>query len=255
MNLALPALVVFLLLLPGAIARSRIKLVERLSLDYSPLGQVVAETVVWSAALHALWLGAVYLFRGQVLHTDVLLRLLSAEQAAQTRALDAVAAQAGAVAAYGSSLLAAAYLAPLLLRLAIVRWRLDEQNAWCSPLLRFNQAPWYYLLSGADFPRDRAPDFITVSALVDIGGEAILFTGLLQNFYLDPEGQLDRVVLSQVMRRPLAADKGSTGEAQRFYPVDGDYFVLRYCDAITLNVEYITLTTEPGSAGPAALAA
>ena len=241
MNLALPALVVFLLLLPGAIVRGRIKRVERQSIDYSPLGQVVAETVVWSAALHALWLSAAYLFRGELLHTDVLLRLLSAEPVAQTRALDAVAAQAGEVAAYGGSLLAAAYLAPLLLRLAIVRWRLDQQNAWLSPLLRFNQAPWYYLLSGADFPRDKAPDLIAISALVDIAGAPFLFTGLLQNFYLNPEGQLDRVVLSQVMRRPLAADKGSADEAQRFYPVDGDCFVLRYSDAITLNVEYIVL--------------
>ena len=46
------------------------------------------------------------------------------------------------------------------------------------------------------------------------------------------------------MRRPLDADK-SGGEdddrLNRFYVVDGDYFVLRYSEVITLNVEYITL--------------
>ena len=55
MNFALPALVVFALLLPGFIARSQIKVVERQSLDYSPFGQVVTEAVVWAAALHTVW--------------------------------------------------------------------------------------------------------------------------------------------------------------------------------------------------------
>lgn len=251
MNLALPALVVFLLLLPGAIARSRIKLVERLSLDYSPLGQVVAETVAWAAALHALWLAAAWLLLGRVLQPEVLLRLLSAEPPAQTRALDAVAAQAGLVAAYGGSLLSAAYGVPWLLRAVVMRWRLDRNGARLSPLLRFHGAPWYYLLSGADFRADEAPDFITVSALVNVAGQPLLFTGVLQHYYLDTNGQLDRLVLRQAMRRPLSADKPPLPDpaaAPRFYPVDGDYFVLRYSDAITLNVEYITLTADAAAA-------
>ena len=258
MNLALPALVVFLLLLPGAIARSRIKLVERLSLDYSPLGQVVAETVAWAAALHAMWLSGAAWLCGRWLHTDVLLRLLSAEPVAQTRALDAVAAQAPLVAAYGGSLLAAAYFGPTLLRAAVVRWRLDRQGAWLRPLLRFHGAPWYYLLSGADFSAGEAPDFITVSAIVNVAGQPILFTGVLQHYYLDPSGQLDRLVLREAMRRPLSADKPllppPDAEAMpRFYPVDGDYFVLRYSDAITLNVEYITLADASAGTAPAAV--
>ena len=249
MNLALPALVVFLLLLPGAVARSRIKLVERLSLDYSPLGQVVSETVAWAAALHALWLAGASLVFKQVLQADVLLRLLSAEPGAQTRALDTVAAQAPAVAAYGGSLLLAAYLVPALVRAAVMRWRLDRNGAPLRPLLRFHGAPWYYLLSGADFPAGEAPDFITVSAIVNVANQPFLFTGVLQHYYLDPSGQLDRLVLREAMRRPLSADKpllpdADAASSPRFYPVDGDYFVLRYSDAITLNVEYITLTAD-----------
>ncbi len=33
-------------------------------------------------------------------------------------------------------------------------------------------------------------------------------------------------------------------DALRFYPIDGDYFVLRYAEAITFNVEYV-IVTEP----------
>ena len=55
MNIALPAVVVFVLLLPGFIARSRLKRIERLSVDYSPFGQVATEAVVWAGGLHVLW--------------------------------------------------------------------------------------------------------------------------------------------------------------------------------------------------------
>lgn len=62
MNVALPALVVFVLLLPGFVARSRIKRAERLALDYSPFGQVVTEAVGWSFVMHLLWVALTHLF-------------------------------------------------------------------------------------------------------------------------------------------------------------------------------------------------
>ena len=41
MNVALPALVIFLLVLPGFVFRSRFKRAERTALDYAPFGRVV----------------------------------------------------------------------------------------------------------------------------------------------------------------------------------------------------------------------
>ena len=252
MNLALPALVVFLLLLPGFIARSRIKRVERLSLDYSPFGQVVTEAVVWAGALHLLWVSAMHRLTAWTLRPDIALELLSTDATAQARALHAVAAETPAVVAYFATLLVFAHLGPSAVR-ALVSWRrLDRIDSRLSPWLRFSGAPWYYLLSGADFRREDAPDFIAISAIVDIAGEPFLYTGILDDYFLDPEGQLDRLVLQQVMRRPLARDKaeGSADPGlERFYAVDGDYFVLRYAEAITLNVEYIRVTArDPQSA-------
>lgn len=112
-------------------------------------------------------------------------------------------------------------------------------------------APWYYLLTGADLAEDDVPDFIVVSAIVNVSGKAYLYTGILEEFFVDAEGKLDRVVLQEVMRRPIGADKNAHeaegGEASsRFYPIDGDYFVLRYSEAITLNVEYVKLIESGG---------
>lgn len=247
MNIALPALVVFILLLPGFIARSRIKRVERLSLDYSPFGQVVTEAVVWALALHLAWIGLAWLLAGWVVDPETLLRLFSAEAAAQTQALRAVAAQAGGVTLYFASLLVFAQLAPWLVRRVVERYRLDRFDAPLSPLLRFSGAPWYYLFSGADFAADEVPDFVSVSAVVDVASVPYLYMGLLDDYFMDHDGALDRLVLRQVMRRPMARDKGPDhveGDMGRFYPVDGDYFVLRYAECTTLNIEYIKLRAE-----------
>jgi hypothetical protein len=246
-NIALPALVVFVLLLPGFIARSRIKLAERLSLDYSPFGQVATEAVMWAAALHAIWLAGTWLWTGRVLRADLPLRLLSADAGTQARALDALAAEAGSVALYFGTLVALAYIVPAIIRSLIQHFRLDRAGSPLARFLRFSAAPWYYLLSGADFRREDTPDCIAISAIVSVAGKSVLYTGILVDYFLDQEGRLDRMILQGVMRRPLEKDKspGSIDrELDRFYPIDGDYFVLRYAEAITLNVEYIKITPQ-----------
>jgi hypothetical protein len=62
------------------------------------------------------------------------------------------------------------------------------------------------------------------------------------------------LILQQVQRRPLSKDKSiqqhGTGQ-ERFYPIDGDNFVLRYSEAITLNVQYVKLTAAAPLEGEA----
>jgi hypothetical protein len=152
--------------------------------------------------------------------------------------------------AYFLTLFAGAYFLPAFARHAVTHFRLDRTGRRCSPIFRFHQAPWYCLLSGADFAKGNEPDFIAVSAIVDVAGKAFIFTGILDEYFVDAEGALDHLALEDVMRRPLDADKtGGEDDNQidRFYVVDGDYFVLRYSEVITLNVEYIKLKmAHPG---------
>jgi len=246
MNVALPALIVFLLLLPGFIARSRFKRAERISLDYSPFGQIVTEAMLWNCIFHLLWLLASAGLFGRTLQPLLLLELLSSDPAGQSRAIQGIAAQFFWIAAYFLSLYACAWIVPSCFRLVITRFRLDRSGAgWFVPWLRFNQAPWYYLLEGVDFEQGQQPDLIAVSAIVNVAGQAVLFTGILKDYFFNASGELDRLILQQVMRRPLVADKESDATIEqdlaRFYGVDGDYFVLRYSEAITLNIEYLKI--------------
>ena len=178
---------------------------------------------------------------------------MSADSVKQSEALGLVSQDFRSMSTYFISLLTASYLLPTLARNLITFFRLDRKGRRLGGLFRFHGAPWYYLLSGSDFPKDKQPDFIAISAIVDIAGTAFLFTGILNEYYVDADGVLDRLVLEDVMRRPIVNDKLLTptvDDPARFYSIDGDYFVLRYSEAITLNVEYIKLEvveeTVPG---------
>lgn len=249
MNVALPAIIAFFILLPGFILRARLKRVERTSLDFSPFGQIVAEAVVWSLSAHLIWLLVSYVVVNKTFEPLVLMKLLSGAVTAQESAAAAVANSFNWIAAYFASLLIASFLIPMALRFVITKYRLDRSASRFSSVFRFHDAPWYYLLTGADFAEKEAPGFIMVSAIVEVAKEAVLFVGVLDEFFVDSDGQLDRLVLQSVARRPIANDKDTArpeggADPERFYEIDGDSFVLRYSEAITLNIQYVKLTSS-----------
>lgn len=245
MNIALPAFVAFLLLLPGFIFRSRFKLAERSSLDFSPFGRVAADAILWAIFAHLLWLFFSFILFSQQFEPEVMLKLLSSAPASQSEAITKVSKDFPWIAGYFGSLLLASLIIPLILRAQIAKRRLDRGTARFSGIFRFHDAPWYYLLTGADFSEDEKPDFIMISAIVEVAKDAVLYVGILDNFFFDADGNLDRLILQGVARRPLSADKNKIEEVgiseQRFYDIDGDYFVLRYQDVKTLNVQYFKL--------------
>ncbi len=248
MNFALPAILIFVVVLPGFLFRSRLKRSEQTSLDYSPFGRVVNEAFLWAIGLHIVWLSAGYFLLGATLRTEALLGLLSSSPELQAVAVVEVTASSVRVLVYFVTLYAFAFGVPSAIRAAISRWRLDRAGATLSPIFRFHEAPWYYLLTGADFERDEEPDYILIAAVVDVAAQPVLYVGSLADFFFDPTGQLDRLVLENVVRRPLARDKRDGEDPDRFYPVEGDYFVLRSTEVITLNVHYVKV--EPAEPGP-----
>lgn len=252
MNIALPALLVFIVLLPGFVFRSRFKRIERTSFDFSPFGQVVTTAVLLAGALHGIWLTGTWILFNETVAVEAALKLASSDAAAQSAALTIVSGSISKVTKYFSSLLLFSFFVPPLLRKLIVGMKLDRSGARWSGLFRFHGAPWYYLLTGADFEKGKEPDLIVVSAIVDTKakGDPMLYTGVLEDYFVTPEGDLDRLVLSGVARRPLTSDRQEAGNAapERFYAIEGDYFVLRYSEAITLNIKYVALQPVHASA-------
>jgi hypothetical protein len=241
MNVALSAVVVFFIIAPGFAFRSRYRRVERTSLDYAPLGETVLQGVAFAAFLHLIWLSIARLFGWMPSLRDALL-LLGSDSYSQSQAIERVASHQYAVFLYFMTILFVPIaLAPVVRRFA-------ERKGWHLPESRLFRifgidAPWYYLLrvhaaqQGAD---------AMVAAIVNFGGKCYVVRGFVSDFFVKPNGELDRIVLEFADRRPLEDDRefGDPDEAERYYQIEGDSFVLRYSEAITLNVQYVKFGYE-----------
>ncbi|MDQ2989639.1 MAG: hypothetical protein M3R60_11125 [Pseudomonadota bacterium] len=137
MNVALPALIVFLLLLPGFIIRTRLKRAERASLDFSPFGQVVAEAVLWSVVAHLFWIAVSYSVFRHRFEPVVLLKLLSSAPTNQPEAIEALARDFKWISAYFITLLFSSFAIPKFIRILISKFRLDRSVARFGAVFRF----------------------------------------------------------------------------------------------------------------------
>jgi hypothetical protein len=91
--------------------------------------------------------------------------------------------------------------------------------------------------------------------VVEFKEGSYLYTGVLDDYEVNEDGQLDRLLLVQAQRRTLGSDREYDAENDkyledktRFYPIAGDVFVLRYEEIKTLNVSYLALPSANGGA-------
>jgi len=245
-NVAFSALLVFLLLLPGFLFRTYFKRAEKVVLDIKPFGQAAIDAFLAALVLDLVWYWGAALLTSYRVNFNALLTLVAGDKSANfDGAIATVAADPWHPGVLFASLYAFAIVAGYGLRYAVTRWRLDRRGAPLANFLRFD-TPWYYLFTGYDRPTP--PDGVAIGAVVCLGSTAYLYTGVLIEYFLDDQGQLNRLVLASAARRPLSDDEAASGDQdrplidERFYPIEGDYFVLRYSEVLTLNVRYLDLS-------------
>ncbi len=244
MNVAFPAALFFALLLPGFLLRTQFKSPERTAPDPTPFGRAAATSAGLALILNALWVWLSSALTPYHADWQALLLLLSADRGtAFEAAVSRVARFPVGPFYYCASLCAFAYVLGLMGRALVARLGLDrEGGGWLSSVLRAD-TPWYYLFNGHDsLPR---PDGVVIAAIVETEGSTQLFVGLLAEYFLTTDGQIDRLVLRGVSRRPFNAGNtpDEAGEAP-FYAIEGDYFVLRGQEIKTLNVRYLRIDSE-----------
>ena len=254
MNVAFSALLVFLLLLPGFLFRTYFKRAEKVVLDVKPFGRAAIDAFLTALVLDLAWYGVSHAITGKAVDFHAMLTLVAGEKSPGLEsAITELASDPWRPGLFFVSLYAFAIAAGLGLRRVVTRLKLDRRGAPLANVLRFD-TPWYYLFTGYDRPVP--PNGVAIGAVVSLGGIAYLYTGVLVEYFLDDQGQLNRLVLASAARRPLSEDaaeeseessaEGSPARAQpgdeRFYPIEGDYFVLRYSEVLTLNVRYLDLS-------------
>lgn len=250
MNIAFPAILLFLLLSPGFIVHRVCKPREVRAADLTPFSATILTATAWAVVVNAVVLvGATYLCRYQFHLGEILRVFIGGSSSNADLALTPIYRRLDdhpfePLCFFVATNLIAFFIA-IIYRWAVSEFRLDQPTHYFYRLFR-SPAPWYYLFSGQDVA-DKDPDAVVVSAIVSLKDGSYIFTGLLVDYELTEKGELDRVILSNASRCKLADvriandAKSRLDSTKDFYPIEGDRFVLRASEFTTLNIKFLLL--------------
>lgn len=267
MNFAFPALLIFLIALPGIVLRYTYRTGTITSpFRTEPLSEQLTWGVILAPFLHALWISAAYLMSLvcdviQPVDLDVVLSLLTQPKSDLSSTISQATSHPWQSFFYFISITTAAFFGGHGAHWLVRKRRWDHSY----PFLRFDN-PWWYLLSGerALFPdedddgndepsndqSDQTTPLVTLSAIVEQGGgNTFLYEGVVNDFYFE-DGTLDRIELLGATRMTIPTDdKAKPAEP---YKIPGRYFLLKYSSIRELNIRYRRLEfTDAANPAPA----
>lgn len=252
MNLAFSALVLIALAAPGFVAWYAYRTEERSYVGLHsrpPLDQVLLALIV-SVLLHlpcVIFCCVISRWSGVTVDLDSVVRLLAG--VSRKAEVESITKYPFWILLYFLAILMLACLFGWLLRTVVRKYRLDRR----IPILRFND--WYYLLMG-DRDLYTCPGFdrggVYLAAVVEIGGDNYLYRGFVHDFFLDRQGDLNRLVLVAASRRKLTDDRKkdeehTVDEDPRYYSIYGQHFVLKYSSVKNLQLTYVSLREKVSS--------
>lgn len=239
MNIAFPAFFILVLLIPGFIFQNSYEKVENTSIEKKPFDVSSSLAFFYALILHTFLIYTVVPLSGTEIHYEICLKLLTGSKSLSKTDLGIISASIPKIILYFSSSFLFAYVFGKLFQKLIFRF-----NPYKTSKYAFD-TPWYYELTGK-LSETQDAELIKLSCLVESKNTAFLYYGVLEDFYLDSSGQLDRVVLSGAMRRPIESDEPEQSPASpnRFYEVKGDRLILKYEDIKNINIEYLYIVEE-----------
>ncbi|ATC84171.1 MULTISPECIES: hypothetical protein [Pseudoalteromonas] len=239
MNIAFPAFFILVLIIPGFIFQNSYEKVENTSIEKKPFDVSSSLAFFYALILHIFLIYLLVPLFGNEINYEICLKLLTGSKSVSESDLKIVSASIPKIILYFSSSFLLAYILGKIFQKLIFHF-----NPYKSSRYAFD-TPWYYELTGKLSETQNA-ELIKLSCLVESKNISFLYYGVLEDFYLDSSGQLDRVVLSDAMRRPIELDKplSTDSSVARFYEIKGDRLILKYEDIKNINIEYLYIIEE-----------
>ncbi len=147
----------------------------------------------------------------------------------------------GRIILYFTSLTLVAALVGNILRLCVRGLGLDI-------LLRILRFPnrWHYLFTGEYLDIEKGLkyhkniDFIIVDVLMGVGDKNIIYSGILEDYYLSKtSGGLDRIIIKYPSKKIFTEDGNSEHRE-----IPGDYLSIPYEKILNINIQYYEFTRE-----------
>lgn len=250
MNLLFSSILLFILIAPGLIFRF-----SYLQGTYAKINfKVSAIDEIFWALIPALFfqLTAILLLETFSMHVriDIFYQLINGDASAD---IDFNAMKSGfpSFLIYTGTLILFSAAMGRTMRTVIRKLKLDIRYKF----FRLNNE-WHYLFSGEilDFPdvvgESENIEIIQIDLLANTGEGTVIYSGILQDYYLSKDNGLDRIYLSQVYRRKLKDDLAHAEQSdiqkldERYYQMPGELFVIQYDRIVNMNVTYHRFSLE-----------
>jgi len=245
MSLALPAVLLLLLALPGFIFvyayRGRLRPVNEPLVSGTSVNALWVVGFLCAAVSHMIWVPLTNHFASQGQHgVEVDLHSVAyllggsySDTAAFNEAVRSFTEHPYFVASYFVPLYLVAILLGVYLHKAVTYFQLDRR----IPLLRFNNK-WHYLFWGEEVSATPITD-VWITVTCQHADHTCLYAGFLQSYEFSADGQLERLYLAYAARGEF---KSSPDDDPKFVDIAGDVFLIWGKNINTLNVDYVRAT-------------
>jgi len=241
MNIALSAVVIFILLMPPIVFYLSFSYgrYPKAKPKFTLLDGILASAII-SLFVHAL---AVLLLKTEV-RFDILMKVFGGElkDLENKIANQDIRHCLKKFALYNFTLLVIFTMLGRLTRHFVIRF---NHNHVQSELLRLNNRWWYFFNCYENGMRFH--DLVFIDAAVETKEGTIIYTGWLRDFVCEGE-KLDRIYLNCVVKRKLKLNKDGNEEVETkqssAVPIAEGKFSLPYDNIINLNVRFLRLEIE-----------
>jgi hypothetical protein len=124
-----------------------------------------------------------------------------------------------------------------------------------------SSSPWHYILRGKGMNitnKNKPLIYTQIDALIDTGQGSFIYTGVLEKYFLNTDGYIDKIVLKRVRRRNLNEDFLDQGNQpaqnpgqdpqgasdSKYYWMPGTYFVIYGKTIRNINITFYQLELD-----------
>ncbi len=220
-------------MLPGFLYIKRYDKKENTPLESKGLEATSAQSVFATFVLHTLSLIVSYFIFSKSVDYSIIIKILTNEKL-QPADVNKIIATKNWILGYFFFIFTLAYASGIALQKLMFKL-----NPYKSSFFAFN-LPWYYELKNKIEPQvkhnnENVNEFIRITCMIVSGRNTYLYSGILNDFYLNVDGSLDRIALTGVSRLELR-NNSHKGTKEN---INVDRMILKYAEIQNLTIEYL----------------
>ena len=245
MNFAFVTILLLLISLPGYALR-RSYFTSRFSIKYIPTN--IINELIWSffpaIFIHGIVIIIIEEYTTFSVHLENVGYLLTGGSNPKTAnpIFENIQANMDNILSYFIGILIFVTILGNLARFLVRKFNLDIRFR----VLRFPNS-WHYIFTGEYLDIEKREvgahnniDFIFVDVLMNVGEKNVLYSGIMENYYLSKrDGGLERIIIKYPSKKDFSFD-GGTDDRE----IPGNYLTIPYEKINNINIQYIDIEEE-----------